>query len=549
MTTPAPRPSPLAPLRFPAFRSLWIATLVSNMGGLVQTVGTGWMMTSMTASDTMVSLVQSSTTLPIMILALAAGAIADNFERRKVMLVAQVFMCAVSALLALAAYMGVLGPWSLLTFSFLIGCGAALNNPAWQSSMLDLVPKSDLSAAVSLNSMGFNLMRSFGPAVGGFIVAIAGPAAAFALNAASYLSVIGALFHWHPKPVERTLPRESLGAAMSAGLRYVRMSPNLMRILARAGVFGITGIAVLSLLPVVTRDILGGDAITYGVLLGAFGIGAIAGALLNARLREIFDTENIIRGAFLCFASGAALLGLSTVNWLSFFALMLTGASWLVALSLFNVSVQLSAPRWVVGRALALYQSVTFGGMAIGAWVWGYVSELIGTGPTLVVTGLTMILGAALGLWFRLPEFSTLNLDPLGRFKTPPLALDIEGRSGPILVMIDYRIALEDVPAFLAMMQQRRRIRIRDGARQWTLLRDLEEPEAWTESYHVPTWHEYLRHQSRRTQADAENFDRLLEMHKGPGRPRVHRMIERQTVPRQDNTPLAVNHGKITSGA
>jgi MFS family permease len=548
MPTTAPRPSPLAPLRYPAFRSLWIATLASNLGGLVQTVGTGWMMTSMTASDTMVSLVQASTTLPIMFLALAAGAIADNFERRQVMLVAQVFMCLVSALLALAAFAGFLGPWSLLAFSFLIGCGGALNNPAWQSSMLDIVPKDELSAAVSLNAMGFNMMRSVGPAIGGFIVAFAGPAAAFALNAVSYLAVIGALFRWHPKLTERMLPRESLGSAMSAGLRYVRMSPNLMTVMARSTVYGITGISVLSLLPVIARDVLGGGAITYGVMLGAFGVGAIVAALANARLRDRFNSETIVRGAFLCFAVGAALLGFSTVGWLSFVALMLTGSSWLVAMSLFNVSVQLSAPRWVVGRALALYQSFTFGGMAIGAWVWGSASEQIGPGPALVVSGATMILGAALGLRFRLPEYASLNLDPLGRFQAPALALDIQGRSGPILVMIDYRIALGEVPAFLALMQQRRRIRIRDGGRQWTLLRDLEDPEVWTESYHVPTWHEYLRHQHRRTQADAENFDRLLTLHKGPERPRVHRMIERQTVPRQDNTPLLVQHGKITSG-
>lgn len=542
-------PSPLAPLRFPAFRTLWIATLFSNLGSLVQSVGAGWMMTSLTASDGMVALVQASTTLPVMFLALAAGAISDNFERRHVMLVAQCFMCGVSALLAVAAYAGLVGPWTLLAFTFLIGCGGALNNPAWQSSMLDLVPKSDLSAAVSLNSMGFNMMRSVGPALGGLVVAFSGPASAFALNAISYGAVIAALFRWSPKRTERVLPREGLGAAMVAGLRYVEMSPNLMTILVRATAFGLSGISIMALLPIVARDVLHGGAMTYGILLGGFGAGAVFGALTNAQMQARFATEIIVRVAFLAFALGATLLGFSTNLFLSLLALMITGAAWVQALSLFNVAIQMSAPRWVVGRALAIYQSATFGGMAIGSWVWGQISDTTGPGLALVISGITMLLGAALGLRFRLPEFASLNLDPLNTFRPPALALDIQGRSGPILVMIDYHIAPEDVTAFLALMQQRRRIRIRDGARHWALLRDLHEPEMWTESYHVPTWHEYQRHQLRRTQADAENFDKLLEMHIGPERPRVHRMIERQTVPREDNTPLTVQHVKIPGGA
>ena len=543
------RVSPLAPFRHLAFRSLWIATLASNLGGLVQSVGSGWMMTSLSTSHGMVALVQASNTLPIMFLALLAGALADNYDRRIVMLVAQGFMAVVSAALAVAAWMGVIGPWSLLAFTFLIGCGGALNNPAWQSSMRDLVPKADLPAAVSLNSMGFNMMRSVGPAIGGLIVAAFGPAAAFGLNAVSYLSVIFALIRWHPVLEPRTLPRESLVAAMSAGLRYVAMSPNLLTILGRATVFGLSAIAILALLPVVARDVLGGGALTYGVLLGAFGLGAIAGALASPGLRERFDTETIVRGSFLLFAVGAALLGVSQAVWLAFLALTLTGAAWVQAMSLFNVSVQLSTPRWVVGRALALYQSAVFGGMAVGAWLWGLLSEVWGPGGALVVAGLTLLLGAALGLRWRLPEFSDLNLDPLDRFSAPTLALDLKGRSGPIMVMVDYSIAPADVARFLALMARLRRIRRRDGARQWVLLRDLENPDQWTESYHVPTWVEYLRHNTRRTQADAEVQDSLRALHVGPERPAVHRMIERQTVPLQDDTPPVAPYTKIPGGA
>jgi MFS family permease len=328
----------------------------------------------------------------------------------------------------------------------------------------------------------------------------------------------------------------------------VAMSPHILSVLLRSVSFGLCAITTLALLPVVARDVLGGGAVTYGVLLGAYGVGAILGALVSPRLRERYPNEVVVRLGFLVFAIGAAILGVSTVTAVSFLALMMTGAAWVLVLSLFNVSVQLSAPRWVVGRALAMYQSCTFGGMAVGAWLWGWLSEYIGTQPTLVVSGLALLLGAGLGLRWRLPEFSSLNLDPLGRFQTPHLALDIKGRSGPIMVLVEYRIDQADVPSFLALMQQRRRIRLRDGARQWSLLRDLEDPRIWTESYHSPTWLDYLRHQHRRTQADAENLDLLRALHIGPEPPRVHRMIERQTVPRSDDTPLTVQHAKIAGG-
>ena len=419
------RPSPFAPMRHKAFRSLWIATLASNLGSLVQAVGAGWMMTSLTASDTMVSLVQASTTLPITLLALAAGAAADNFERRKVMLVAQIFMCFWSVLLAIAGWFGLLGPWSLLAFTFLIGCGTALNNPAWQSSMLDLVPKEDLAAAVGMNSMGFNAMRSVGPAIGGLIVASLGPSAAFTLNALSYGSVIYALVRWHPKIPERTLPREGLGAAMGAGLRYVAMSPNLMRVMIRAMSFGLCAVTMLALLPVISREVLHGGALTYGVLLGAFGFGAVIAALANARLRARFHNERIIRMGFAGFAVSLATLGLTTSAVAGALALLVAGFGWVLCLSLFNVTVQLSTPRWVVGRVIALYQTAVFGGMAAGSWLWGGIADSLGLLVALMVAAAVMVAGALMGLVAPLPDSTELNLNPLNRFREPPVQLDM----------------------------------------------------------------------------------------------------------------------------
>lgn len=529
--------STLGPLRDPTFRGLWVATMSSNLGGLIQAVGAGWMMTTITNSRDMVALVQASSTLPIMLFSIVAGALADSIDRRRIMLTAQTFMLSVSAALAVFAFLGLLSPWLLLSFTFLIGCGMALNNPSWQASMGDIVPREQLPAAVSLNSMSFNLMRSVGPAVGGIIVQVAGAAAAFTVNACSYLLLIFALLRWQPTTVPSALPREAVGPAISAGLRYIIMSPNLMKVMFRGFMFGASAVAVLALLPLVARDLVRGDALTYGFLLGAFGLGAIGGALLNGPLRDRFKNEIVVRGAFLSFALTALLLGLSRQIWLSCFILLFSGACWVLVMSLFNVTVQLSTPRWVVGRALSIYQTATFGGMAGGSWLWGATAQAYGSAWALIVSAAVMVVGALAGLRWPLPEFSALNLDPLNRFSEPELRLDLRSRSGPIMVMVDYEIAQEDIPAFLEAMAERRRIRKRDGARQWALLRDLENPDIWTESYHVPTWVEYVRHNQRRTKADAEVADKLRALHSGQEL-RVHRMIERQAVPRHDDTPL-----------
>jgi MFS family permease len=530
--------SVLAPFRHETFRLLWLATLASNLGGLVQSVGAGWMMTTLTDSHNMVALVQASTTLPIMVFSLAAGALADNFDRRTVMIIAQTGLMIVSLLLAAMAILGWLNPWLLLSFTFLIGCGTALFNPSWQASMGDIVPRADLPGAVTLNSVGFNMMRSVGPAVGGLIVALASAGAAFAFNAISYIPLILALWRWKPERPASKLPREDFGSAMWAGLRYVSLSPNLTLVLFRGLLFGFAAIVILALLPSVATEYVGGGALVYGTLLGCFGLGAIGGAFLNGRIRQRFNNETIVRLASVGFALAAIGLGFSRDPVLSHLVLLPAGACWVLSLSLFNVSIQLSTPRWVVGRALSLYQTATFGGMAAGSWIWGLTADAMGPDWALACAGLVLLLCALVGLRLPLPEFNTRDLNPLNSFSEPVLRLDVRPRSGPIMVMVDYRIDHADISRFLGLMVDRRRIRRRDGARQWSLLRDLEQPDLWVESYHVPTWTDYVRHNMRRTKADADNVEQLRALHRGPDKPQVHRMIERQIVPLSDDTPL-----------
>lgn len=523
-------PTAFAPFGIPVFRSLWLATLLSNLGTLVQAVAAGWTMTTLTDSEQMVALVTASTTLPIMVLSLLAGVLADNYDRRRIMMAAQILMLTVSVGLTLVTWFGLLTPWLLLTFTFLIGCGAALHNPSWQASVGDIVPRDQVPAAVMANSMSFNLMRSIGPAFGGFIIVVAGAAAAFAFNAMSYLAIILVLAFWKKTKVVRTLPREPFRQAATAGMRYVGLSPNLLRIILRGCLFGFTAVSVLALLPLVTKDLLAGTASTYGLLLGCFGIGAVIGALTNARTRARFNTETIVRAAFVAMALGVLLLATGRSQPLAALALLLCGACWMTTNSLLNVSLQLSTPRWVVGRALSFYMMSNAFGMVGGSWLWGLLAETQGLQVALVVSAMALIIGGMVGYKLPLPEYDRLNLEPLNKFIEPTLAVQLKQRTGPIMITIDFDIANDDIPAFLTAMTERRRIRIRDGARRWSLLRDLEQPNIWTEKYYVATWVEYIRHNQRRTVSDSDVSDDLIALHQGSEPPKVCRMLDRQTI-------------------
>jgi len=351
---------------------LWVSNIVSNFGSMVQGVGAAWLMTTLVDSAAMVALVQASTTLPVMIFALVAGALADNMDRRKVLLAAQSFMLVVSVALVVCTLLDMINAWSLLGFTFLIGCGVAFNIPSWQASVGDIVGKELLPSAVVLNGMGFNVTRSVAPAIGGAIVAGAGAVAAFAINAVSYLGLIFVVWRWRGAPPEESAQRESLLSAIYAGLRYVGSSPHLTRVMFRGFVFGSTTIVVLAFMPLIGRELLGGGPVLYGGLLCAFGAGAVGGGLMAARLRAALSNEALVR--------------------------------WVLALSMFNTSVQLSTPRWVVGRALSMYQMSVFGGMACGAWLWGSVAESQSISQALQIASIAIVGGALLGIRWPLPE-------------------------------------------------------------------------------------------------------------------------------------------------
>ena len=535
-----PQPASFAAFRHTTFRALWLSSVVSNTGGMIQIVGASWLMTMLTSSQSMVALVQSSITLPLMLVSVGAGVLADNSDRRLVMLVSQIFMLVVSVILAGLAYANLLTPWLVLSFTFLIGCGMALNNPSWQSSFSDFVPRQDLPSAVSMNAMGMNITRSVGPALGGAIVSAFGVAAAFVINALTYVTIIAALLSWRPEPNHQRLPRERFHSALVAGLRYLMLSPDLLSVNFRGFLYGFAAIAIQALLPLIARDRLDGGPLVFGILLGAFGAGAVIGALNAARLRTHLSNEILVRICFLLFAAASVVIAFSASIVLTVVTLCIAGACWLNVMSLLNVTVQMSVPRWVLGRMISLFMTWIFGGMALGGWVWGGIAENFGLTTSLLLAAVVLVLGGLWGLRFPLLEYGATNLDPTNRFNEPLLRLDLTRRSGPIKIMVDYEIAQDDVQEFLMVMAERRRTRIRDGARRWTLLRDLEDPDIWTESYQFPTWTEYVRHHERRTVADFEIAKRLTALHRGPMPLRVHRMIERQTVEPEDDMPRTV---------
>lgn len=365
---------PLAPFRFPAFRAIWTANLVSNFGSMIQSVGAAWLMTDLTTSHQLVALVQASTTIPVMLLGVFAGAIADNYDRRLVMLAAQWGMLVVSGVLAVWTWLGPIGPLPLLACTLAVGCGTALNGPAWQASVRMQVGPGDLSQAVSLNTIAFNLARSVGPALGGLLISLTGPALGFGLNALSYLALIVVLLRWRPD--HPTLERQPILVSIVAGLRFCAGSDPVRRVLTRGLVFGFGAAGVQGLLPLLVRHRLNGTEVQYGMVLGAFGIGSIVTALWIAQVRRRWGSEAVVAVATLTFALAMLPVAFTGSLALTLVCLLLAGGGWVATLTSLNVAMQLRSPEAILGRCLAIYQAVTFGGMALGAYALGLLADL-----------------------------------------------------------------------------------------------------------------------------------------------------------------------------
>jgi predicted MFS family arabinose efflux permease len=528
MTEPPKRAdSIIAPLQHSVFRRIWLASLLSNLGILIQGVGAAWAMTQMTSSADKVALVQTALMLPVMLIAMPAGAIADMHDRRIVAMVSLGIALSGATALTVLAWLDLVTPNLLLALCFIVGSGMALFGPAWQSSVSEQVPSETLPAAVALNGISYNIARSFGPAIGGIVVASAGAFAAFAANALLYLPLLVVLFLWNRVSEPSRLPRERLNRAMVSGVRYITNSPSIRIVLTRTMVTGIIGGSLSALMPLVARDLLHGGAQTYGIMLGAFGMGAVIGALNISEVRRRMSGEAAVRTCALSMAGAIAAVALSKQPVLTAAALVVAGAVWMLAIALFNIGVQLSAPRWVAGRSLAAFQASIAGGIAIGSWGWGHLTDIAGVETALLVSSALMFLSPLLGLWLRMPPVGARNEAASEALADPEVRLSLTGRSGPLVIEIEYRVAQGNARAFHNVMQEVQLSRQRNGAYGWSIARDIADPELWTERYHCPTWLDYLRQRNRATQSERELHLRAIEFHLGPDPVRVRRMLER----------------------
>lgn len=525
MSSGFPASGPFAPLRLPVYRNIWSASLVSNAGFLIQGVGAAWAMAAMSTAD-MVSMVQTATFLPLALFAIPAGALADMYDRRKAQMAALLLSLSAAVLMTAVSAGGLMTPWVLLALCFLLGCGFALFGPAWQSSAGEQVPLEVLPQAVALNGISYNIARAIGPAMGGVIVAAAGATAAFAINAVFYVPILLALLAWKRVVEPPRLPPEGIVRAVVSGVRYIVHMAPVRSAVMRSFVIGLLGAPLMSLVPLVSRDLLGGGASTFGLLLGCFGGGAVVGIFVLQPLRR-FRNETVVRGCSLVLGAAVAVLAVSTSVMLSALVLACAGMAWMTTFAILSVSLQLFVPRWVVGRAVATLQATTSLGIALGSWLWGVSALHYGLAPTLLITAALLLLSPLLARSLRIADRSSSAQTASDQLPEPEVRLGISGRSGPIVIDVQYRIPAERARDFYHLMREVERIRKRNGAYDWSLSRDLADPQLWSERYRCPTWNDYLRHRARRTLEEVSVQRSAAELHVGLDPIQVRRWLER----------------------
>jgi MFS family permease len=534
---PATPAAAFAPLRHPVFRALWIANLASNTGLWIQNAGAGWLMTSLAPSPVMVSLVQAATMLPVFLFALPGGALADILDRRLTLITAQLWIAAAGLLLAGLAAMGLLGAWGLLVLTFAIGAGTAVIFPAWAAATPELVPRDDLVQAIALNGVGFNLARALGPALGGFVMAAAGPAAAFSLNALGFLALLWALLAWRrPAPARSDLPPERLPAAVRAGLRFAVAVPAMRAAILRACAFFFFASAVWALLPLIVREELSLGPAAFGLMLGVAGSGAVAAGMVLPLLRERLSQGKLVFFASLLAYAAMALLGVAR-HWApAALAVLLFGAAWLAAGTILGAAAQMTAPAWARARALGVYQLSFFGALAIGSALWGWVGTRLGVPMTLALcAGIGAIAAVTVRPW-RLPSFAPgaakswakgLLATPLPQPRAPAPALRelLHDESGRVLEAVHYRVDPANRAAFLAAMREVRQVRLRTGALAWRLYEDVARPDRWTELWAMESWTDHLREATRLDEGDRAALARAITMHYGDEPPETSRHL------------------------
>jgi MFS family permease len=497
------------PLRVSTFRNLLVADVVSDIGTFMQNVGAAWLMVSLGAGPIYIALTQTAASLPYFLLALPAGSAGDIFDRRKLVLATELWMMGVALLLAVSTIGGFMSPWLLLVLTFALSAGDAFETPTWRAILPELVPKQDIAAASALNGIEFNLARAVGPALAGFVIAAAGVGTAFVANFVSFFGVILVVARWKRPVRKMNSPPESFSGATVAAIRYVRYSPEILTILLRTGVVMFFSSALFALLPALAHSV-NKTAIGYGLLLGCFGFGAIAGAFAMQSARAMWSTETVV-------SAGVAILGLvmvaiSGLHSLSTLAavMLIGGAAWVIFISLINALVQNLAPDWVRARVLAIFILVYQGSYSLGTVVWGAFAQRASVRTAMIYAGIGTIATIVVALFAKLPD-STADLSPWNHWRMPVVVGEVGAdlAQGPVLVTIEYAVISKKEAEFVEAMSEYGRMRRRDGAYRWGIFRDTEVANRYLEIFLVNSWAEHLRQHERQTQADGELEGRI----------------------------------------
>ncbi|TXI41043.1 MAG: MFS transporter [Nitrosomonas sp.] len=522
--------SAFSPFKHRIFTVLWIATLVSNIGTWMFNVTSGWVMTELSPSPFMISMVQAATTLPVFLFALPAGALGDLFDRRKLLICTQVFLAAVLLLFTALLWSGSVNAWTLLLFTLIIGTGSAFAMPAWQAIVPRLVPRDTLSSAIVLNGVSMNIARAIGPALGGFILAAAGAVATAFLDAISYLAVAAALLWWRASTTQDdALPRERLAGAMRAGIRFALHSKPLRHTLTHALAFFMCASAYWALLPLIAKDTLQGGPSLYGILLTALGIGAVSGAFLLPVMKKHFSANTIMIVATTVTALSSMLFAYGGHAVTGMVAGFTGGVSWIMAVSLLNVSVQMALPDWVRARGLAIFQMVVFGAMAAGSLSWGQAAEMVGLPEALTASGFLALLLIPITARFKLNLGEHHDYTVSGHWADPAPVIPVSHGHGPVLVTLEYRIDDADRAAFYLLMQELEITRRRDGAIQWGFFEDVEDHGRFIEMFTVESWVAHLRQHARVSVSDKMLQNKIFALHRGETSPRVTHAVAPHT--------------------
>ncbi len=520
------------PLGVPLFRDLWLASIVSNLGGWMQDTAGTWLMTVLTTSPLLIALMQTAASLPVVILGLLAGATADIFDRRRLLIFWQAWMLTAVAILSVLTFFDIVSPWILLILTFLLNIGAAMNSPAWQAIVPEVIPRAQLPDAVSLNSAGFNLARALGPALGGLAVALfalatTGAASVFLLNSLSFVGVILVLYRWQRNPLFKSaLPAERIHGSVRAGIRYIRYAPMLQAAFVRTVIFTLFVSAVWALLAIVARNDLRQGAMGYGILNGSMGFGAVIGATSLPRVRRVLSADAIIATASGVFIATLAVLALVKMPLVIIPMLIAAGFAWTSAMSTLNLAVQVSVPAWVQARALGAYQMIFAGGMALGGVIWGTIAEHLSTPKSLMCASAGLAITLPLSLRFHVLRGVQPDLSPhLYTVPAPKLNSEREDSDGPVRVSIDYFIDPQDYAAFTKAIHQLRDVRLRNGAIRWGVYQNASDPGHINETFVTESWLEYLRQRERFTASDRQILERVWSLHRSKEPPRISHMF------------------------